>query len=399
MNKHEPFELKLTGMASGGSAVGRHEGRAIFVPYGIAEETVRARITRDKGRFAQAEIIEIVEAAPERVRPPCKHFGVCGGCQWQHIDYAAQLAFKHTIIEDQMRRIGGFADVVIHPTIASPQPWHYRAHATFQVGRKGVIGFVGVDGRTVIPIEECHIVREGVLEPHFLNPAPVRREGEKAHHFREGERLRVYVSQGERVEAVGQDDDGAARALGGVSQVHYTVQGRRFQVSAGSFFQVNIPQAETLVRLVLERLALTGSEHVLDLYSGVGLFTAFLAEKAASVTAVESFPPAVRDALDNLAEFDNVTLVEGAVEEALAEIEGKFDACLIDPPRAGMDKAALAGLIDHAPGKIVYVSCDPATLARDAKRLAEAAYRLIDVQPVDMFPQTFHIEAVAAFEK
>ena len=180
-----------------------------------------------------------------------------------------------------------------------------------------------------------------------------------------------------------------------MERVHYTIKGRVFQVTGGSFFQVNLAQAETLVDLVLERLDLRGSEHVLDLYSGVGLFTAFLAERARRVSAVEVYAPAVRDAEVNLAEFANVDLRVGAVEAVLPR--GNFDAAVIDPPRAGVKPKALDALIARAPRKIVYVSCDPATLARDAKRLAASGYRLIDVQPVDMFPQTYHIESVAAF--
>src|SRR5262249_15191822 len=155
-------------------------------------------------------------------------------------------------------------------------------------------------------------------------------------------------------------------------------------VSAGSFFQVNLPQAETLVNLALNRLALTGTERLLDLYSGVGLFTAFLAENAAHVTAVESFPLAVQDAQANLAAFDNVELIQGTVEGVLPALAGRFDAALLDPPRAGMDAKALDALVKIAPAKIVYVSCDPATLARDAKRLTGVNYRLVDTQPVDM---------------
>jgi 23S rRNA (uracil1939-C5)-methyltransferase len=385
------IELTLNNMAHGGSAVGRHDGRAIFVAYGVPGERVRARITQDKRRFAYAEVVEVLEPAPIRVMPHCKHFGVCGGCHWQHMDYVAQLSFKQSVVADQMRRLGGLLDVVVHPTIPSPDAWAYRSHVTYHVTADGQLGFVGLDDRTVIPIEECHIVREELFNPlvsSALNLAPAERV-----------RVQVGSNDDELLIATGQGEDNFQRILTSHETVHYTIQGRTFQVSAGSFFQVNLPQAETLVRLVLERLKLTGSERLLDLYSGVGLFTAFLAEHARHVTAVESFPLAVKDAEVNLNPFDNIDLIEGAVEDVLSALGRGYDAALLDPPRAGMDARALKALMKIAPQKIVYVSCDPATLARDAKQLVGAGYHLIEVQPVDMFPQTYHIEAVAAFEK
>jgi len=194
-------------------------------------------------------------------------------------------------------------------------------------------------------------------------------------------------------------DEEGPQPLIGYDYVHYMVRGRGFRVTAGGFFQVNPPQAETLVEQVLSRLDLQGSESVLDLYSGVGLFTAFLAERAALVTAVEAYSWAVDDADENLAEFDNVELVEGDVEQVLPELKGPFDVVVVDPPRTGMETAALDALAILAPAKIVYVSCDPATFARDAKRLANKGYRLHNVQPVDMFPQTWHIELVATLVK
>jgi 23S rRNA (uracil1939-C5)-methyltransferase len=202
--------------------------------------------------------------------------------------------------------------------------------------------------------------------------------------------------------ATGEDGEatGYAQALIGPGAVHYVVKGRTFRVSAGSFFQVNLAQAETLVDLALARLGLEGDTRALDLYSGVGLFTAFMAERAGVVTAIEAFPGAVADAAHNLAAFENVNLVEGTVEDALARLGDKgYDVALLDPPRAGMEGAALDALAACGPTRIVYVSCDPATLARDIKRLAGRGYRVVDVQPVDMFPQTYHIEAVALLER
>jgi 23S rRNA (uracil1939-C5)-methyltransferase len=407
------FELELTQMAHGGSAIGRHEGRTIFVPYAIPGERITARIVQDKGRFARAQGLTLLEASDARVTPRCPHFGPgrCGGCHWQHIDYPAQLEFKRQVVIDQMERLGGFHDLAVHPTMASPDPWQYRSHITFHLTGDGQLGFVSTDDEHVIPVEECHIIRPELLDLFYsLDLAGIDNL--------ERVRLQVGTDGAERLVVLSTTDDQPPEIesdlpvsinflfsdnepfnLIGAGHVHYTIKGRTFRVTAGSFFQVNLPQAEVLVDLVLNRLDVHRPENVLDLYAGVGLFTAFLAERAALVTSVESYPPAVSDADDNLADFDNVDLIEGAVEDALPEQAGPYAAAVVDPPRTGMEPAALDALAALSPRKIVYVSCDPATLARDAKRLVAKGYRLIDVQPVDMFPQTYHIEAVGAFAR
>lgn len=407
------IELELTTMAHGGSAIGRYAGRAIFVPYAIPGERITARITQDKGRFAYAEGVTLLEGSEARVLPRCPHFGPrrCGGCHWQHIDYPAQLVFKQQIVSDQLARIGGIAAPPVLPIIPSPDPWQYRTHVTLHVTPDGQIGFIGTDDQHIVPIQECHIIRpelQDLLERLDLETL----EGNTLSRIR----LQVGSESEDRLIALSTLDDmppaleldlpvsisflsedEQPQALIGTGKVHYTVKGRVFQVTAGSFFQVNLPLAERLVDLVLENLALQGAENVLDLYSGVGLFTAFLAERAAAVTAIEGFPTAVDDADANLSDLDNVTLIEGLVEDVLPELDESFEAVVLDPPRSGMEAPALDALAALAPAKIVYVSCDPATLARDAKRLIAKGYALQAVQPLDMFPQTYHIECVAAF--
>src|SRR5581483_7282645 len=314
------------------------------------------------------------------------------------------------VVIDQMERIGGFQDVIVHSTLPSPEPWQYRSHVTFHVTEDGRLGFVATDDEHVIPIEECHIIRPELLD--LLDALDLS----EIHNLTQV-RLQVGTEPDECLIVISTADDtppeietdlpasisflfedGQPMSLIGSGSVHYTIKDRLFRVTAGSFFQVNLPQAEALVNLVLDRLDLQGGESVLDLYAGVGLFTAFLAERAGLVTSVESYAPAVADADANLSEFDNVELIEGAVEEVLPDLQGPFDAAVLDPPRTGLEAAALDALVALAPRRIVYVSCDPATLARDAKRMAAKGYQLRDVQPVDMFPQTFHIEAVATFD-
>jgi 23S rRNA (uracil1939-C5)-methyltransferase len=400
----EMIELELTSMAHGGSAVGRHEGRAIFVPYAIPGERITAAITQDKGRFATALPVEILEQSRSRVIPRCKHFGKCGGCHWQHIDYPEQLRFKQQIVADQMRRLGGLPDAVVHPTIPSPDPWAYRSHVTFHITPDGQPGYISTDDRTVLPIEACHIIRPELVEMF---------EALKAQRAERAQRLRIQVgslsNERTRIASNSRDNEidspthldafAAGSSIPPDSAVHYTIRGQTFRCTAGSFFQVNLPQAEVLVDLVLKHLDLRGTERALDLYAGVGLFTAFLAAGAKQVTMIESAGSSVEDAKVNLAAFPNVRMVEGLVENALPRLQSRFDVAVVDPPRSGMKPKALDALMKTQPRKIVYVSCDPATLARDVKALVVQGYQLIEVQPVDMFPQTYHIECVAALER
>jgi len=399
-------------MVHGGQALGRHAGRAIFVPYAVPGERVVARVTEDRGRYAFAEVVRVLEPSPHRVTPRCPHFGPgrCGGCHFQHVDYAAQPGYKRDVVIDQFRRIGSFTDPLVHPTIPSPDPWAYRNHTTFHVDQAGNLCYVGTDNTTLVPIEECHIIRPELLD--LLNELDF--DG-----ITGLDRVRLQVgSGGDRMVVLSTGDDEPPELevdmpvsvnfllsdnepinLVGSSHVTSTVRGRTFRVTAGGFFQVNLPQAEALIDLVLHTLTLGGHDTVLDLYAGVGLFTAFLAERASLVTAVESYPPAVTDADVNLADLDNVDLIEGTVEDVLPELVERYDAAVLDPPRTGVERHALDALAALGPRTMVYVSCEPSTLARDAKRLVEKGYHLVDVTPVDMFPQTYHIECVAHFER
>ncbi len=383
----EIFELELTGMAYGAAAIGRHEGKVIFVPYGMVGERVRVQMTQDKGKFAQAVILEILQAHPARIAPRCVHFGVCGGCHYQHLDYPAQLLVKQQIVREQLARVGGFRDAIVHPTIPSPQAWEYRSHVSFHSTHDGRLGFVSADNQMVIPIQACHIIHADLFTMMQENsPQPLA----------ENQRLRLQMGDTEKVAAKIQAvDEDTSSHTSQAAKIHYIVKGKKFQATVGSFFQVNLPQAETLVTLVLEKAALQGHERVLDLYAGVGLFTAFLAEHARQVTAIESSLTAVQDAQVNLAGFQNVDVLQGKAEILLARKKFKSEVVVTDPPRTGMKPAVIEAILKTKPQKIIYVSCDPTTLARDSRRLADNGYQLQEVQPVDMFPQTYHIESVA----
>jgi len=406
----DTFTLQLTSIAHGGAALGRHEGRVIFVPYALPGETARVVITEDKGRYGFARLVEVLEPSPDRVTPACPYFGLagCGGCQWQHIAYPAQLRFKAEIVADQLARIGKIAAPIVRPTLPDGSGWAYRNHAQFHPAPAGGLGFQAAASHDVVAVDECPILHPlladlyAALDLDFEGLARLSLRAGTA----SGDRMLLFEMVDDLPPALEIDlpvscvlllSDGRHANLIGSNHITENVAGRTYRISAPSFFQVNTPQAGQLVRLVLEYLDLQGGETVLDAYCGVGLFATHLAERAGLVVGIESSPAAVADLLENTAEFDNVEVIEGPVEAVLPDLDVSLDAAVMDPPRAGVDRFALDALVERRPARLVYVSCDPATLARDAKRLARAGYRLVEVQPVDMFPQTYHVESVALF--
>lgn len=420
------MELEITALTHAGEGIGRHEGLAVFVPFALPGEIVRVEIVERKKRFARARLLEVIRPAPERRVPRCPHHfrldppagfdsaslsTACGGCQLQHLAYAGQLAFKQRTVVEQFTRIGGLTDPPVRPTLPSPAEYAYRNHTQFSLTPEGVLGFWSADSRRVVPIRECHQIEAPLSElfPHITVEAEqtqgLDRIGLRA--GAEAETL-VVLEAGEAAPEVEMDlsvdaallrADGTSLAVAGRDYLIIEVRGRPFRVSAGSFFQVNTAMAERLVVLVLEALALRGGEAVLDLYCGVGLFSAFIAPAAGRVVGVEAFAPAVADAAVNLDEFDHIEIYEASVEEVLPGLTDRFDAVVLDPPRAGCDPQALEALVGTQAARIVYVSCDPATLARDAARLVAGGYRLAWAQPLDLFPQTYHVESVALFTR
>jgi 23S rRNA (uracil1939-C5)-methyltransferase len=404
------FDLQLTTITHGGAALGRHEGRAIFVPYALPGETARVEITEDKGRYAFARLVEVVKPAPDRIEPPCRHFGNCGGCQWQHASYPAQLQYKTEVVIDQLTRIGKIADPTVHAALPDASGWAYRNHAQFHPAKGGTLGFQAAYSNRTIVIDECPILHPLLSDLYTtldIDTQDLCRLSLRA-GTETGDQMLVFEMNDDMPPSLEIDlpvscvlllSDGQHANLIGHNHITEVVAGHSYRISAPSFFQVNTPQAAQMVRLVAGYLDLQGSETVLDAYCGVGLFTTHLAERAGLVIGIELVPAAIDDLLENTADYDNIDVIEGPVEAALPDLDAPIDAVVIDPPRAGLDRFALDALAKHHPSRLVYVSCDPATLARDAKRLIAAGYRLIEVQPVDMFPQTYHVESVALFTR
>ena len=367
-------------MAFGGEAVARLDGRVVFVRGGIPGEPVMVTLTGQRRGQLHGVVEEVIAPSPDRVAPLCRHFGTavehCGGCQWQHIAYPAQLVFKRAILIEQLRRIGGVAAAPVRPVLASPQTWGHRHQARFALTQSG-LGYRGWRSSGVVGVVECPV----------LHPALAARLSHPATSPTDSAAAEVQLR------ATG-DATGPTATSGVVTR---SVAGRAFKVSPRSFFQANPGVTELLLAEVLTRVAVAAGHTVLDGYCGVGLFAASLAPVADRVVAVESDPSALGDAAHNLADYPNVALRPGRMQRVVQELEGGFDGVVVDPPRAGCQRPVIDALVRWRVPRLVYVSCDPATLARDTRLLIAGGYQLEAVQPLDMFPHTYHVEAVATF--
>ncbi len=406
-------ELDLTDIAFGGSAIGRQEGEVVFVPFGLPDERVRVRAQRQRRNFVEAELVEVLDPAPGRVEPRCPYFGACGGCQWQHATYELQLAMKRKVVVDQLRRLGGFAgaDELVRPAMGMIDPWGYRNHVRFSVGRKyGDAGYTYRGTRRLLPIAHCPISHEAINT--VLAQIQRRCTGMRAHQIA----VRYGCNTGDllvspRLPSVPEIESGQI-------ELREQVLDRTFWVSGASFFQVNtkreqrtIPtqlavpwlaeregpysMADLLALTVLDRLDPDPDTTVLDAYCGVGTFTALIAPRVKQVIGVEESPAAVADARRNSADLENATYVTAKSEAAITGLDvPRLDAVVVDPSRIGCAPSLLAALLERWPRRVVYVSCDPATLARDLRILVDGGYGIDQVEPLDLFPQTYHIESV-----
>jgi len=402
-------DISLEKLTYGGDAMGRlPDGRAVFVPFGLPGEKVRIRLVFQKKSFAKAELVEVLESSHERIAAKCKHFGECGGCHYQNLPYEAQLEAKAEIIRDQFQRIGKIENPQVQPMIGSPQPWNYRNHVGFHLTQNGKLGFVEAKGKKIIAVTECHLPDETIHgfwpQLKFEPDAPFARISlrtgldDDLMLILESDNLEAPELELEAGISVVHLTDNDALVMAGEDHIFIQVLERTFRVSAGSFFQVNTVMAEKMVQHIQDKIPLP-AKTIMDVYCGVGLFSSFLAPKCERLIGIESSQSACEDFGLNLDDFDNVELYEGAAEDVIPHLEVQQPVVLLDPPRSGADKFALDGIHKLAPPFIAYVSCDPSTLARDSARLIAGGYRLVDVTPFDLFPQTYHIESVAIFER
>jgi len=333
----------------------------------------------------------------------------CGGCHYQNLPYEKQIQAKTDILIDQLRRIGKIENPPVKLMVPCPNPWNYRNHVQFSLNQEGRLGFQTPNSNKVIAITECHLPEPSIDELwHLLEFEPetnIERVSLRAGmdddlmlvlESETPETPELEIKAGISVTHVYEEN---TIVLAGSDHILMHVLDRDFKVSAASFFQVNTVMAEKMVEHLLVKLPIDQSTTLLDIYCGVGLFSAFLALTCGRVIGIESSESSCEDFTVNLDEFDNVELYEGNAEDVIPYLEAKPDIVLVDPPRAGLDKSVVDGILKLSPSLIAYVSCDPSTLARDATRLINGGYTLKEVTPFDLFPQTYHIESISFFER
>lgn len=356
-------------IAFGGAGVARVEGFVVFVPFVAPGEVVEVEVAEVKKHFARAQPVRVVQPSAHRVEPRCRYFGTCGGCQYQHLTYAEQLRVKHRQIRDLLERLGGLDASAVAPVVPCPQPYGYRNRIMVRSQwnkpeQRRVLGFLRYDSRLVVDIEECAIAEPALNEQlRHVRAQPLPRSG-----------LKVVL----RLPPAG------------------------WELPPDSFFQNNFHLLPELVATLRERLRAAGTRHLVDVFCGVGFFALELADLIESFVGVELDRRAIAAAWRNAAArgVRHGEFVAGAAEEQLPALLGRFaperTTAIVDPPRVGCTPAVRAALRAGRPAQILYVSCHPATLARDLRELvSEGGYRVEQVVPLDMFPQTQHLECVA----
>jgi 23S rRNA (uracil1939-C5)-methyltransferase len=441
-HRGDQLDLTVDTIAFGGAGVARHDGYVVFVQGGIPGDTVRVEIGKAKRAYAEARVLEVLEPSPERIAPIADH----PGAPWQVIPYAKQLEIKHEQVDDALKRIGHLTGYELEPIIPAVEEWRYRNKLEYSFGKdedgRLICGF-HAPGRweEIVEVTDCMLasemgnaVREEVvtwcraegLEPYdrrtnqgFLRNLVVR-EGRRTGEFQ----VRLVTSQGKLDEdaliaAVPSTDGllwtkldtvaettagGQTELLSGVDRLDEQLGGLAVSISGEAFFQTNTEMAERLYAIAVEYAELKGYERLYDLYCGIGTIGLLMAPRVAELWGLEIVEDAISDAIANARrnEIDNAHFFAGDVRLAmrdLVERAGRPDVLVVDPPRAGLSQKIVRRIIEAAPKRIVYVSCNPTTLAPNAAQLVEAGYELTKVRPVDMFPQTPHVECVAQLER
>lgn len=441
----QKYNIQITGMGQSGEGVGRYENFTVFVPYALPGETVEAKITLVKKNYATGEIVSIIEKASERIKPVCPVYDDCGACQLQHYSYEAQLNAKQQKVIDMMEHIAIKKDIIIHPTLPSVHEWHYRNKMQFPIGRSKkegiIVGCYAHSSHNIINTQMCHIqkhtnnvIANAVRE--MATKFKLSVYDEKTHYGLlrhvvgrtnrdETQAMVVLVTAQPKIPRVREIVDflrskipnltsivqnintgrnniimgKECKILWGASHITDRLGSLKFKISALSFFQVNTEQAERLYECALKYANLTGKETVIDGYCGTGTISLFLAQKAKKVYGMEIVPEAIRDAVANARDNNirNAEFMTGDAARLMPQLYRKGlcpDVIVTDPPRAGCAPEVLKIFAAMRPKRIVYVSCNPASLARDIAILDELGYKAVEVQPVDMFPQTGHVETV-----
>lgn len=444
VEKNKDYEIYIDGFGSMGEGIGRIDNFTVFIKGAIKGEKVKVKITKVNKNFAFGKIMQIIEKSEDRSEPICPSYKRCGGCQMQHLSYEAQLDFKRQKVIDCLERIGKIKtdSVIVHDTIGMNPPYYYRNKVQLPVGEKNgeiQIGFYAERSHEIIDIDKCYIQFEAgneiiKLVKEWMSKFKIRGYNEQTgkgtlrhimirRGFKTEQIMLVLVTvnevlqhKKELIESITQNIDGITGiiqninskrtnvilgekeiTLWGESQIQDYIGEFKFNISSKSFFQVNPVQTERLYNAALKYAGLTGNEVVFDAYCGTGTISLFLSQNAKMVYGVEIIPEAIENAKINAAQnkATNTEFIVGKSEEEIPKLikRGiKPEVVLVDPPRKGCEKVLLESIASAAPRTIVYVSCDPATLGRDLGILGELRYEVLEVQPVDMFPATGHVE-------
>ena len=444
LKENQIYTATVEGYSSEGLGIVRINGAVVFVPRSIRGETVDVKITKVMKTAAAGEIVKIKTPSPERTKPECPYFGKCGGCDFQHMSYTEELWAKRQRVQDALQRIGGL-DIEVEEILGARDPMHYRNKSQYPVGADGAIGFYQARSHQVVPIDRCLIQSEisdrtAKAVGDWMKRYKISAYDERTHkglirHIyvrvnKKGESLCCIVANGKQLprepELAAYITAAAPRTVGVVLNTNTavgnvilgdkyrtlwgqdflmdTLCGLTFKLSVPSFYQVNRAQAEVLYGKALEYAALTGEETVLDLYCGTGTITLCLAKQAKRAIGAEIVPPAIRDAKEN-AERNGVENAEffcGDAADIAAELEREGlrpDVITVDPPRKGLAPEVIASVVGMEPKRVVYVSCDAATLGRDIKIFENLGYKATRACAVDMFPGTRHVESVVRLDR
>ncbi|MBC1231768.1 23S rRNA (uracil(1939)-C(5))-methyltransferase RlmD [Listeria booriae] len=448
VKKNDCLDVVFEDLTHDGNAVAKIDGYPIFVPQGLPDEIAQIKVLKTNKNYGFGKIIELTKESADRVTPPCLVYSQCGGCQLQHLSYDGQLRMKQKQVAQVMRRIGK-QDVEVLPTLGMENPWNYRNKAQVPVGfvnGRLVAGFYQQRSHQIIDMNTCLIQQEenneviqtarAIFAKYYVEPYDeTTRKGVLRHLMTRfatttGELMLVIVTTKlnfpNKAEILAELQQSIPEltslvqnvntantnvifgeqtvVLAGREYIMDTIHGISFAISARSFYQVNPEQTEILYAETLKLAGLTGEETVIDAYCGIGSISLCLAKEAKHVYGVEIVPQAIEDARANakLNKMDNITFAVGKAEEVIPDWfkQGiKADVLVVDPPRKGCDDALLQTILKMKPKRVVYVSCNPATLARDMLVLTEGGYEAKMVQPVDMFPQTTHVECVTVLER
>ncbi len=459
IQKGKMVELEITDIAFGGKGITKVDGFTVFTDQTVPGDKVRVHVHKKKKRFAEARVVELIQPSLDRVDAPCKFSGFCGGCKWQFLRYEKQLEYKTRHVAESLSHIGKVNNTMVHPAIPSDPIFEYRNKMEFSCSEKRWLlpsemgmadeenGFalgLHVPGTfyKVLDIDKCHLqpdLGNDILHDirQYIKESRVPNYGLRSHEgFWRSAMLRHSVfsntwmvnliTASEDIRTVEPLADLLIRKYPQVVSVVNNITSRKagvatgeyeillkgesilkdrmgcyeFEISSNSFFQTNTRSAALLYDKVKEYAELSGSEHLLDLYSGTGTIPIWLSGAARRITGLEIVESSVQDAEKNCRKngIDNCTFRLGDIKDLLTGVEEKPDMMIIDPPRVGMHKDVVSQVLGMAPEKIVYVSCNPATLARDLNMIQDA-YEIMEVQPVDMFPHTYHIESVARLRR